>query len=259
LDPTVHLLTQAVFRLSYAVCLASSFIPDALSPRWFFRANLGGLFALSTLATLLLAGEGEPSGADRGLLAMAAGMAVVSGLGALAWPTQWTGQRCYVVFALGLGAFLGALFSIRWNQATTGFGLSMALLDLASGGLLLAVLLSVIYLGLWYLCTPKMAEVRLDGIARCFALAVSVRILVTVVALAARAMHGDATALVAAFLVFRSVLPALGWWMLILLRHDVTDQSPGPRMSSSLFFGLFLILIGELGTYLVPLDVLYPL
>ncbi len=258
MDVTSHLVTQAIFRVSFATCLTLGIVPVALSPHGFLRGNLAALFLLNALAAALIY-LAEDSGSSQQLqFVLAACLAAASGMGAVFWSRRFAPWSPYLVFALGLTAFLASLSTARWDAGTTGFGLTLAVADLASGGLLLATILSAVLLTVWHLCTPTMAQVRLAWIVRLLALAVGTRTLLTVVATAAQLFQSDFTTLTGIFLLFRCMLPGLGLWMLILLKRDVEEESGETRTSGTLLVGLIVALIGELATHLVPIDGLYP-
>ena len=258
MDVTSHLVTQAIFRVSFAACLTVGIIPVALTPPGFYRGSMAGLCVLNALAATLIFLTGEPSGSDRLLLGFGAILATFSFLSAIAGTPPSSRWRPYAVFVIGLIAFLASLFSARWVPAATGLGMTLAVMDLASGGLLLATILSAILLAVWHLCTPRMSQAPLIWIVRLLALALAIRVLAAVIVLAAEALRGEATILATIFLAFRCILAALGLWMLILLKRDVEDEAGEPRSSGSLIVGLLLVMIGELVTHLVPLDGLYP-
>lgn len=254
-------LVQFLFRLIFGIAVAMGVTPPKLVTAGFYRVHLWVLLGFSTLAALSVFTKHVP---DEELWPYVFGFAVTTAVACYAGSVIWLYERAKAgsaaIYVVALLSLCAAALATRWQPETSSLGLSLAFLDLISGGLLLGVTLAAMFLGHWYLNTPTMQLVPLKRLVLLMIGAILARTLVSAVGLSLTLGASEAA--------------RLEWWLFVLLRwssgllgtlmmaHLTWQTLKIPNTQSAtgiLYAGVILAFIGELTAQLLSVDALYPL
>jgi hypothetical protein len=258
------LLIQFVFRVTFGVALAMGITPSRWVTSGFYRVHLWVLMGFNTLAALCLFTQRESLAAfisrPGWILALAVGLAVASYLGAVLWLYERKRAGAAALFLIMLGGLVASALATTWHETTTASGVVLALLDLASSGLLLGATLSAMFLGHWYLNTPTMELLPLRRLVVLMAAAVIIRAIVNGTGLV---LHVRSTALLETtfwiFVGLRWLSGLLGAFLMALLTWYTLKIPNTQSATGILYAGVILTFIGELTSQFLSLDALYPL
>ena len=254
-----QLLIQFIFRLTFGMALAMGLTPPKLVTSGYYRVHLWVLMGLNTLASLALFSNRsyEHWGAVFGL---AIGLSVVSYIGAVVWLYERSHLGTLLLYIVALGALLAAALATPWETRATATGLTLGLLDLASGGWLLGVTMAAMLLGHWYLNTPTMELVPLQRLVLLMALAIGIRTVVAGVGLALQVTYAEPLEYTLwIFIGLRWLSGLLGTAMLALMTWQVLKVPNTQSATGILYAGVILSFIGELTSQLLSVQMLYPL
>lgn len=255
------LLTQFIFRLSFGVAVAMALTPAKFVTSGFYRVHLWVLMGLNTFAALAVRSADPSEYPNRSfVLVMSIVAAVLSFVGSVIWLYEKKRAGQIVLIAVGITSLLAAARATPLPPETTSTGITLLLLDLTSGGMLLGVTISAMFLGHWYLNTPTMELLPLKRLVIFMVVAIVARTLLCGTGLA---LHlGDHSQLSAswwAFVVLRWLSGligtlALAWMTWLTLKVPNTQSATG-----ILYAGVILAFIGELVSKLLSVGELYPL
>lgn len=251
-------LVQFLFRLGFGIALSLGITPSKLVSSGFYRVHLWVLMGLHTLAALAsFSNQGVP---NQGIVAgLAAALAVCCYVGAVAWLYDRASVGMLVIQLVAAGSLAGAALATQWNPATSTFGLVLAALDLAAGGLLIGTTISAMFLGHWYLNTPSMDLIPLKRLILLMGVSVIVRGLLCGIGLVLQVMATqDLTFNFWLFILFRWLSGLMGTLALAWLAWQ-TLKIPNTQSATGLLYaGVVLTFLGELTSQLLSVDLLYP-
>jgi hypothetical protein len=262
-DILAQILIQFLFRLSFGVAVAMSIIPSGLISSGFYRVHLWVLMGVNTLAALVTfsgrASLAESIASWPFVMAVAIGTGVACYAGGVAWLFDRRRFGTFTLYVVALASLLNAVVATPWADRTTGVGIALAMIDLASGGVLLGGTLAAMLLGHWYLNTPTMDLAPLKRLVAFLGGALLVRITVCAVGLTLAANASlDLSSTFWVFLSFRWLAGLLGtgamaWMTWLTLRVPNTQSATG-----ILYTGVILVFLGELVSQLLSVDLMYP-
>jgi hypothetical protein len=262
-DILAQILIQFLFRLSFGVAVAMAIVPVQLVSSGFYRIHLWVLMGVNTLAALVTySGRGslaETLASWQFVMAMAIATAVACYLGSAAWLYERRQTGTVLLHAVAIASLLDAVLATPWANRTTGVGISLAMIDLVSGGILLGATLAAMLLGHWYLNTPKMELVPLRRLVAFMGCAIAARTLLCAVGLTLEVNSSQALSTTFwIFIAFRWLAGLLGtatmaWLTWLTLRVPNTQSATG-----ILYSGVILAFLGELVSQLLSVDLLYP-
>lgn len=254
------ILVQFVFRLIFGVAVAMGVTPPRLVTAGFYRVHLWVLMGLGTVAALAVFGDRRPPEFWQLVFGLAVATAAVSYVGSVIWLYERRQAGSAVIVAVALLSLCAAALATRWKPETTALGVSLAILDLISGGLLLGATLAAMFLGHWYLNTPTMELVPLKRLVMLMAAAILARMLLCAVGLGLHVGHSE--------------WERFSWWLFVILRWCSgllgtlvmakmawqTLKIPNTQSATGILYaGVILAFIGELTAQLLSVEALYPL
>ncbi|MEX0818012.1 MAG: hypothetical protein WD070_00415 [Pirellulaceae bacterium] len=259
-----QLLIQFVFRLTFGVALAMAITPSKHVSSGFFRVHLWVLMGLNTFAALAVYSQTEALDEVllnwRLLFGLAVALALFSYVGSVIWLYEKSDLGTAVIVLVAAGALVAATFATPWGSATTSLGITLAMLDLASSGLLMGVTLSAMFLGHWYLNTPTMELLPLKRLVIFMTIAIAARTLVSGSGLALQSASPQPLDTVFwIFVTFRWLSGLLGTFMLALMTWYTLKVPNTQSATGILYAGVILAFLGELTSLLLSVDYLYPL
>ncbi len=259
-----QLLIQFVFRLTFGVALAMAVTPSKHVSSGFYRVHLWVLMGLNTFAALAVYSQTESlAGVLTNWqlpLALAIALAVLCYVGSVIWLYEKSDLGTAVIVLVAAGSLLAAMFATPWGNIKTQLGITLAILDLASSGVLMGVTLSAMFLGHWYLNTPTMELVPLKRLVIFMACAIAARTIVSGTGLALQATSAQPLDTVFwIFVTFRWLSGLLGTFTLALMTWYTLKVPNTQSATGILYAGVILAFLGELTSLLLSVDYLYPL
>lgn len=254
-----QLLIQFIFRLTFGMALAMGVTPPKLVTSGYYRVHLWVLMGLNTLASLALFSNRS---SEHGTLVfgIAIGIAIASYIGAVVWLYEQISLGQVFLFGIALAALVAAALATPWEAGTTAVGLTLGLLDIASGGWLLGVTMAAMLLGHWYLNTPTMELVPLQRLVILMAVAIGIRTIVSATGLTMQVMYDEPIITTLwIFIGLRWLSGLLGTAMLALMTWYVLKVPNTQSATGILYAGVILSFIGELTSQLLSVQVQYPL
>lgn len=251
-----------MFRLTFGVAVAMSLTPARLVTSGFFRVHMWVLIGVNTFAALIVysgrAALEQMLISWSAVFTLAIATAVLSYAGSVLWLYEKARPGAAVLYAVGCVGLVTALLATPWAPRTSGVGIALAILDLASSGLLLGVTLSAMFLGHWYLNTPTMELVPLRRLVAWMGAAIGVR---SVLCLLGLVLLADAATLPVALWLWIALrwlsgllgTLAIAWMTWLTLKVPNTQSATG-----LLYAGVMLAFMGELLSQIVSVDRLYP-
>jgi len=259
-----QLLIQFVFRLTFGVALAMAVTPSKHVSSGFYRVHLWVLMGLNTLASLAVYSQREVL-AER-LMSWPLVFALAIGLVVLNYVTSvlWLYEKAQVGLALNLAiaaaALMASIFATTWANTREPVGITLAILDLASSGVLLGVTLAAMFLGHWYLNTPTMELLPLRRLVIFMTIAILVRTLVSGSGLALQlGSERSVETTFWIFVTFRWLSGLLGTLAMALMSWYTLKVPNTQSATGILYAGVVLAFLGELTSMLLSVDTLYPL
>jgi len=157
-------------------------------------------------------------------------------------------------------AIVASFLATPWAKVTSGAGLALALLDLASGGLLLGSTLAAMFLGHWYLNTPTMELLPLKRLVALMALAITARAVSSGTGLGLQFAAGTTLPIEFwSFIALRWLSGLLGTLAMAWLTWETLKVPNTQSATGLLYAGVILSFIGELTSQLLSVGSLYPL
>lgn len=259
-----QLLIQFVFRLTFGVALAMAITPSKHVSSGFYRVHLWVLMGLNTLVSLAVYSQADAFAGGvtnwRLSLGLAIAIAVLSYVGSVVWLYDQADAGTATVILVAAAALVAAAFSTPWGDIKTLLGVTLAMLDLASSGVLLGVTLSAMFLGHWYLNTPTMELLPLKRLVIFMTCAIVVRTLVSGTGLALQATSAQPlNGVFWIFVTFRWLSGLLGTFTLALMTWYTLKVPNTQSATGILYAGVILAFLGELTSLLLSVDYLYPL
>ncbi len=259
-----QLLIQFVFRLTFGVALAMAITPSKHVSSGFYRVHLWVLMGLNVFAALAVYSQTETL-ADvltnwRLPFALAIALCVLCYVGSVIWLYEKPDLGTAVIVLVAAAALLAAMFATPWGNTNTALGITLAVLDLASSGVLMGVTLSAMFLGHWYLNTPTMELMPLKRLVIFMTCAIATRTIVSGTGLALQATPGQPLDTVFwIFVAFRWLSGLLGTFTLALMTWYTLKVPNTQSATGILYAGVILAFLGELTSLLLSVDYLYPL
>ncbi len=258
-----EILIQFLLRLSFGVAVAIVVVPARLVSSGFYRIQLWVLMGVNTLAALVTF-SGRASLAEslanwQLVMVLAIATALLCYVGSVLWLFERRDAAAVALYGVAFASLLNAILATPWANRTTGLGISLAMVDLASGGILLGATIAAMLLGHWYLNTPKMELFPLRRLVLFMGCAIAARTLLCAVGLA---LELNASQVLPTafwiFIGFRWLAGLLGtatmaWLAWLTLRVPNTQSATG-----ILYSGVILAFLGELVSQLLSVDLLYP-
>ncbi|MBC8351785.1 MAG: hypothetical protein H8E66_07335 [Planctomycetes bacterium] len=259
-----QLLIQFVFRLTFGVALAMAITPPKHVSSGFYRVHLWVLMGLNTFAALAVYSQTEALAGVltnwRIPLGLAIALGVLCYVGSVIWLYEKTDLGTAVIVLVATGALIAAAFATPWAGTKTSLGITLAMLDLGSSGLLMGVTLSAMFLGHWYLNTPTMELLPLKRLVILMACAIVARTFVSGTGLAMQATSAQPLDTVFwIFVTFRWLSGLLGTFTLSLMTWYTLKVPNTQSATGILYAGVILAFLGELTSLLLSVDYLYPL
>jgi hypothetical protein len=259
-----QLLIQFIFRLTFGVALAMAVTPSKHVSSGFYRVHLWVLMGLNTFAALAVYSQADALAGVltnwRLPLALATALAVFCYVGSVVWLYEKADLGTAVIVLVAAGALVAAMFATPWGNTKTQLGITLAILDLASSGVLMGVTLSAMFLGHWYLNTPTMELVPLKRLVIFMTCAIAARTIISGTGLALQAASSQPldTAFWI-FVTFRWLSGLLGTFTLALMTWHTLKVPNTQSATGILYAGVILAFLGELTSLLLSVDYLYPL
>lgn len=248
------ILTQFIFRLSFGMALAIAITPSRLVTSGFYRVHLYVLMGLNVLASMVAFSDREQFFLWPPLTA-----AIVSYVGAVIWMYEKPRAGQIALYLVALVTFLGAMLATEIREGTTGTGITLGILDLASSGLLLGVIIAAMFLGHWYLNTPTMELVPLRRLVALMIIAVVIR---TVLCAAGLGMNlwttGPLAGFSLAFISLRWLSGLIGTLVMAWMTWETLKIPNTQSATGILYVGVILAFLGELSSMLLSVETLYP-
>lgn len=259
-----QLLIQFVFRLTFGVALAMAITPSKHVSSGFYRVHLWVLMGLNTFAALAVYSQSEALAGVltnwRLPLGLAIALAGLCYLGSVVWLYEKADAGTAVIVLVAATALLAATFATPWDNIKTPTGITLAMFDLGSSGLLMGVTLSAMFLGHWYLNTPTMELLPLKRLVILMTCAIVARTLVSGTGLALQATSAQPLDNVFwIFVTFRWLSGLLGTLTLALMTWYTLKVPNTQSATGILYAGVILAFLGELTSLLLSVDYLYPL
>lgn len=257
-------LIQFVFRATFGIALCMAITPSKRVSSGFYRVHLWVLMGANTFAALIAYSQRETLREQisfgNTVLGFAVSVAVLSYVGSVLWLYEKRQAGSLALFLVTAGGLLAAALATPWPESTSGTGIALAFLDLASGGLLLGVTLSAMFLGHWYLNTPTMELLPLKRLVLLMTIAVVIR---TVVSGAGLVLHlqakGNPEAVFWIIVSLRWLTGLLGNLCLALMTWYTLKIPNTQSATGILYAGVILTFIGELTSQFMSLETLYPI
>jgi hypothetical protein len=249
------ILTQFLFRTTFGLALAMALTPPRKVTSGYFRNHLYVLLGLNVLATLIAIADPE-----RFNIWPAAAAAALSYLGAAAWLYEKPNVGRMFLILLAITALRGAWLApaARAISATQEEQAAIALryADPATAGLLLGTTLAAMFLGHWYLNTPKMELVPLRRLLNLALGAVALRAVVCGVGLAMQWSRGAMPLL--AFVALRWLAGLIGLAILLVMAREMLKIPNTQSATGILYVAVLGAFLGELTSQLLSVGTLYP-
>ena len=253
------LLPQFFFRVVFGIAIAIFVMPPKCTDRSSVRLILWGLTGIAALAATILYVQRSEIENGVELCSMAVAISATALAGSV---LQRRDKPEMANVAVGTLSLLGLIFSLLatpWSPETASTGLALGTVDLASCGLILGATMSAALLCLWHLNTPNMQTVPLRMLVVLMASATTVRTALCIVGSGIVVMvAGNQAALLWVFVGSRWIMALLGLAMLFALSKEQGKPPQAQRGVGWLFGGLSIVTVGELGSQLVSVNLLYP-
>lgn len=253
------ILIQFVFRLTFGIAVSMAVTPARLVTSGFYRVHLWVLMGLNTFAALVVFSSPLRLDDRAASLTLAIVLAVVSYIGAVLW--LYDAKR-FGVIALWLVAGLAvtaALLATPWKAATGGGGCTLAALNVLSGGMLLGLTITAMFLGHWYLNAPGMQLVPLKRLVLGMAAVAIARMLISGIG---AGLHISAATELATsfwiFLAFRWLTGLLGLLLMAKLTWETLKIPNTQSATGILYAGVILAFLGELSSQLLSVETRFP-
>lgn len=255
-----QLLIQFIFRLTFGMSLAMGLTPSRLVTSGFYRVHLWVLMGLNTLSSLALFSDAAPYGENWPIVfGLAIALTVASYVGAVVWLYERSAIGTPLLYVIALASLIAAMLATTWPPKATSVGISLGMLDIASGGWLLGVTMAAMLLGHWYLNTPTMDLVPLRRLVLLMALAIGLRTAVSAVGLVWNVSYGEPLEQTLwIFIGLRWLSGVIGLAMLALLTWYTLKVPNTQSATGILYAGVILSFIGELTSQLLSVQTLYP-
>ena len=259
-----QLLIQFVFRLTFGVALAMAVTPCRHVSSGFYRVHLWVLMGLNTFATLAVYSQRSALAETlvdwRVAFGLAIALLVLSYASAVSWLYEQTGLGSMFVLLIATFALIAAILATPWADSRGAVGITLAILDLASSGVLLGVTFAAMLLGHWYLNTPMMELLPLRRLVIFMVGAIMSRTLVSGIGLAIQVCSGhEVQTAFWIFISFRWLSGLLGTVMMALMTWYALKVPNTQSATGILYAGVILAFLGELTSMLLSVDALYPL
>ena len=254
------ILTQFIFRLSFGLAIAMGVTPSKFVTSGFYRVHLWVLMGFNTLAALAVNYADESFPNRQFVFVVAVVVAGTSFVGSAIWLYEKHKAGQIALFVVALASLVAAAQSTMIPPETTGRGIALLMADLTSGGFLLGVTLSAMFLGHWYLNTPTMDLIPLRRLVLMMVGAIIARSVLCAIGLVIHlGTHDELATNVMVFIALRWLsgligTAALAWMTWQTLKVPNTQSATG-----ILYAGVILAFIGELVSNLLSVGQLYPL
>jgi hypothetical protein len=255
---------QFLLRLSFGLAVSMAIVPPQTVSSGFYRVHLWVLMGVNTLAALVtISGRATLTGAIVSwplLLGLAVVTAASCYVGSVAWLFERRRLGTRILRGVALTSLLGALAATAWGSPPAGPGILLTVLDVISGGVLLGSALAAMLLGHWYLNSPTMDLAPLKRLVAFLGCAIAARVIICGVGLGLEATTNQGlSATEWTFVAFRWLAGLVGtatmaWMAWRTLRVPNTQSATG-----ILYTGVVLVLLGELVSQLLSVDLAYPL
>ena len=259
-----QLLIQFVFRLTFGVALAMAVTPAKHVSSGFYRVHLWVLLGLNTFASLVVYSQrdalAEPLMSWQLVLGLAIALVAISYVASVVWLYENLQLGSVLILVLAAVALVAAIFATSWAKVVEPVAVALAILDLASSGVLLGVTLAAMFLGHWYLNTPTMELLPLRRLVSFMAIAILIRTFVSGAGLALQL--GDpqpVSMLFWVFVAFRWLSGLLGTLAMAAMSWYALKVPNTQSATGILYAGVILAFLGELIAMLLSVDTLYPL
>ncbi|QDU30516.1 hypothetical protein ETAA8_56610 [Anatilimnocola aggregata] len=250
-------------------------IPAQWVTSGFFRVHLWVLMGLQTFAALALWSlrAGSPAGEGVVFWQVVAAViaAVVSYLGAVIWMYEARSAGKAALIIVAAAAFFICLAPSAMSPgATTSVTAApivspgIKTVEVLSGGLLVGLITTAMLLGHWYLNTPTMKLEPLQRLLVYLAIAILVRMVISVIGTSCEAARLLQTSggLQTSWLVFISLRWFAGLLLPLLLTYLTWQTLKIPNTQSAtgiLYAGVILVFIGELAAQMLSAATSFPL
>ncbi|MFO0905664.1 MAG: hypothetical protein U0939_21825 [Pirellulales bacterium] len=263
----LRVLIQFVFRVTFGLALAMGCTPPRQVTSGYYQKHLWVLMGLNTLASLAVFSSRQvldkQQVSSTTVLALAISLAVACYLASVTWlyEAKTVGRAALFVIALAGGAAaVLATPPVASRGASSAAPVLWTTLDVATGGLVLGVVLAAMFLGHWYLNTPTMQLAPLKRLILILLAVLVVRLAVSGGGVALRVATADA-ALPTEFWLFLALRMlagvagtfSMGWMAWETLKIPNTQSATGV-----LYAGVILAFIGELTSQLMSVGQIYP-
>ena len=253
------LLPQFFFRVVFGIAIAIFVMPPKCTDRSSVRLILWGLTGIAALAATILYVQRSEIENGVELCSMAVAISATAFAGSVLQRRDKPEMANVAVGALSLLGLIFSLLATPWSPETASTGLALGTVDLASCGLILGATMSAALLCLWHLNTPNMQTVPLRMLVVLMASATTVRTALCIVGSGIVVMvAGNQAALLWVFVGSRWIMALLGLAMLFALSKEQGKPPQAQRGVGWLFGGLSIVTVGELGSQLVSVNLLYP-
>jgi len=259
-----QLLLQFIFRLTFGIALAMGVTPARHVTSGFYRVHLWVLMGLNVLAALAAYSQRAALTSVqvdwRLAFGLALAMTLLSYVGAVAWLYEKSQLGTTLILVISAVALAAAALATSWLKTRTPFGVTLAMLDLASSGVLLGVTMAAMFLGHWYLNTPTMELLPLKRLVAFMAAAILVRTLVSAAGLVLQLQaEPEMDTAIWIFIAFRWLSGLLGTLLLALMTWETLKVPNTQSATGILYAGVILTFLGELTSQLLSVETLYPI
>jgi hypothetical protein len=254
------MIAQFALRLMFGMSLMWSLMPRSQVSTGFFRIQMLIVLGLGVLAALTY-GELSQSPEAVALISASLGTPACIGLGALAFigSAVWTLgiRRAGTVFVFAILALSGGLLAgstiTQWDSGRDWLRASAEFATAASlGGAMTGMLL-----GHWYLTAPTMSIEPLSALNRWFGVAVILRMVVSIIALAwGYDLLQSSTHWL--WLSLRWLAGIMGPLLLVVMVAKILKYKNTQSATGVLFVGVILTFIGELSATLLARELGFP-
>lgn len=259
-----QLLIQFVFRLTFGVALAMGVTPSRHVTSGFYRVHLWVLMGLNTFASLAVYSQrtelAEKLMDWRVVFGLAIVLVAFSYFGSVVWLYEKSDLGSMFVLIIAAFALMATIFATPWTNSLGSTGITLAILDLGSSGVLLGVTLAAMLLGHWYLNTPMMELLPLRRLVIFMTAAIVARTLVSGTGLALQVTNGQTVeSAFWIFIIFRWLSGLLGTLTMAMMTWYALKVPNTQSATGILYAGVILAFLGELTSMLLSVDTLYPL
>ncbi len=246
-------LIEFLLRLSFGLAAAMLITPARWVTAGFFRVHLWVLMGLATFASLAVYSRWSAYEQPGYTFALAVAAAVVSYVGAIVW--MYEAQRAGKVLLAGVTVLFLAAGLTGQLQATPEPSARswVAPLDFVAGALVLGSFMAAMLLGHWYLNHPGMKLEPLQRLVGLCGLALLLRAVLSVAAVAYLARVGNLpdSTIGWSFLAFRWLAGLVGPAVMVWLTWETLKIPNTQSATGILYAAITLTFLGELTAQLL--------